>query len=211
MEGSELRAGAVCVLCGYRNAVLAAHAALVDGRHVLYAAEGAREMAGRAGLEEVAPGALVTERARERLERLLAGRAVGDPGSTVGAVARDLHGNVAAATSTGGTTGKRRGRVGDSPILGAGTYAENGAGAASATGHGEGILRVTLTARVVAALRQGVLAESAARDALELLGARVGSTGGLVITDAAGRLAWARTTAAMPWAARWDGGAADGV
>jgi len=126
-------------------------------------------------------------------------------------VARDANGNVAAATSTGGITGKRRGRIGDSPVIGAGTHAENGAGAASATGRGEAILRLTLGLRATAALRQGVLPEEAARTSLNALSRHLQGTGGLILVDASGRLGLARSTQSMPWAARWDGGADSGT
>jgi beta-aspartyl-peptidase (threonine type) len=116
-----------------------------------------------------------------------------------------VNGNVAAATSTGGITGKRRGRIGDSPVIGAGTHAENGAGAASATGRGEAILRLTLGFRATLAMRQGLLPEDAARGALSELSERLGGTGGVILVDAAGRLGLARSTDSMPWAACWDG------
>jgi beta-aspartyl-peptidase (threonine type) len=128
----------------------------------------------------------------------------------VGAVARDRSGAVAAATSTGGMSGKRPGRVGDSPIPGAGTYADTRAGAASATGHGEGILRVTLTAELVHALRAGAGVEQAASAAIELLFERTQMTGGVIAIDAHGRIGWARSTRTMSWAAEWDGGAMAG-
>jgi beta-aspartyl-peptidase (threonine type) len=205
MEGRGLRAGAVCVLRGHRNAVRVARAALEDGRHVFYAADGAARFAAQKGIEAVDPASLVTERQRKKLARFLARERVESMG-TVGAVARDVHGDVAAATSTGGIVGQRAGRVGDSPVLGAGTYADNAAGAGSATGHGEGILRVTLTARAVAALRQGGEPSAVAAECLEYLASRVGSSGGLILVDARGALGLARTTERMPWAAAWDGG-----
>jgi beta-aspartyl-peptidase (threonine type) len=205
MDGCLLRAGAVCCLRHHRNAVRVARAVLDEGRHVFYAAEGARVFARLSHIEEVDPASLVTAKARERLARVQAGTRSSDTGNTVGAVARDASGNVAAATSTGGITGKRRGRIGDSPVLGAGTHADNGAGAASATGRGEAILRLTLGFRATMSMRQGALPEDAARAALTELSGRLDGTGGIILVDASGRLGLARTTQAMPWAARWDG------
>jgi beta-aspartyl-peptidase (threonine type) len=207
MEGRELRAGAVCALRGYKNPIAIARAVLEDGLHVFYAAEGASAFAASAGFERVDEAELVTESARRKLESV---RARGRPenwagGSTVGAVARDAHGVVAAATSTGGMAGKRAGRVGDSPVLGAGTYADV-IGAASATGNGEAILRVAMSARAIAALAAGSLPEAAAAQAVTLLEQRAGGRGGIILVDAEGRLGLARNTQTMSWAAVWDGG-----
>ncbi|HVW27477.1 MAG TPA: isoaspartyl peptidase/L-asparaginase [Polyangiaceae bacterium] len=211
MDGNDLRAGAVCALRNHRNAIRVARAVLDEGRHVFYASEGARAFARLSRIEEVDPASLVTEKAKERLARLLSGAAPRDAGNTVGAVARDTRGNVAAATSTGGVTGKRRGRVGDSPVIGAGTHAENGSGAASATGRGEAILRLTLAFRATLSMRQGHLPEQAARATLTELLDRLGGTGGIILVDTSGRLGMARSTDSMPWAARWAGGGAAGT
>jgi len=205
MEGLGMRAGAVCALRYHRNAVRVARAALDEGRHVFYAADGARDLGRRAHLVEVEPASLVTEKARERLSRTLARRTAVDAGNTVGAVARDARGNVAAATSTGGITGKRRGRIGDSPVIGAGTHAENGRGAASTTGPGEAILRLTLGFRATAAMGRGLAPELAAREALDELFERLGGIGGIILVDATGRLGLSRSTEMMPWAAQWEG------
>jgi beta-aspartyl-peptidase (threonine type) len=207
MDGAGLRAGAVCALRGFKNPISIARAVLEDGQHVLYAAEGAARFATRAGFSSVEEASLVTDAARERLIRVLQ---KGAPqvwaGGTVGAVARDVRGGVAAATSTGGVVAKRAGRVGDTPVLGAGTYADDLAGAGSATGAGEPILRVTLTASVVAALRAGALPARAACDAVEMLEQRTSGRAGLIVVDTIGRLAFARNTETMSWAAAWEGG-----
>jgi beta-aspartyl-peptidase (threonine type) len=108
---------------------------------------------------------------------------------------------VAAATSTGGLVNKRAGRVGDSPILGAGTYADNDGGACSATGAGEAIMRVVLAKAATDALRARVHPEEAARAMVQMMGARVGGTGGLILVDRHGRLGLARNTRSMTWAA----------
>ncbi len=207
MEGAALRAGAVCSLPAHKNPIAIARAVLEDGEHVMYSAEGAVDFAKAAGFEPADEATMVTEAARKKLASAIAGgKAESWAGGTVGAVARDSDGHVAAATSTGGTSGKRRGRVGDTPIIGAGTFADDGAGAASATGYGEGILRVNLTAFTLAAVRGGETPERAARAAIAMMSARVGATGGLIVVGPDGTLGFARSTTTMSWAASWDGG-----
>jgi beta-aspartyl-peptidase (threonine type) len=201
MEGTELRAGAVCALPPFLHPIAIARAVLDDGRHVLYAGEGAARFACEHGFEPATSEAMTTEGARARWLALREGP--GDSGGgTVGAVVRDARGAVAAATSTGGLVNKRAGRVGDSPLLGAGTYADGDGGACSATGAGEAIMRVVLAKTTIDALRTGSLPAQAARLGIERLGARVGGTGGLIVVDHAGRLGLARNTASMSWAAQ---------
>ncbi len=208
MEGSALRAGAVCAIAPFKNPIAIARAVLEDGAHVLYAADGARAFAVGAGFAPADPASMITDAARAKLaEAIASGKVSGWAGGTVGAVARDVHGHVAAATSTGGTPGKRIGRVGDSPLVGAGTYADDLGGAASATGDGEGILRVVLSGAAVAALARGEEPESVARERIADLADRIGSTGGLILIRRDGRMGWARSTSTMSWAAAWEGGA----
>jgi beta-aspartyl-peptidase (threonine type) len=206
MEGLTLKAGAVCAMPPFLNPIAVARAVLTEGVHVMYAGAGAEAFARHAGFSPVAPEVLLTDASREKLAAALAsGRIVSWAGGTVGVVARDRNGSVVAATSTGGTVGKHKGRVGDSPIVGAGTYADE-LGAASATGHGEGILRLTLTRDLVAHLAQGLGVDAAARAVIEKLGARIGSTAGVIAVTRDGKLALARSTNTMTWAAMWDGG-----
>src|SRR5262249_51998966 len=139
MVGAGLRAGAVAAVPSLRHPVTLARRVMEAGEHVLLVGEGALAFAREQGMGPDAQ--LVTERSRGRLLAWRAGTRSAS-GGTVGAVAMDASGCVAAATSTGGMTGKRTGRVGDSPIIGAGTYADERGGACSATGHGEAILRV---------------------------------------------------------------------
>src|SRR5207245_1933936 len=140
MRGDMLAAGAVAVVTGVGNPIRLARAVLREGREVLLVGEAAVALAERHGVRRCAPEALVTEESRRRWrERAPAS------GETVGAVACDGRGQVAAATSTGGVAGKRRGRVGDSAVIGAGTYADDRLGAGSATGPGEAIIRLGLT------------------------------------------------------------------
>jgi beta-aspartyl-peptidase (threonine type) len=209
MEGASLRAGAVCAMPPFRNPIDVARAVLIEGRHVLYAGEGAAAFARRLGFEPTTHEAMTTDRARRKWEDFRKGSLA--PGSvptgTVGAVARDAQGNLAAATSTGGILGKKSGRVGDSPIVGAGTFADDEAGAASATGQGEGILRTCLAKTAVDAIRRGVAPEEASRWAIEHLSNRVGATGGIILIDTKGRIGLARSTPSMAWGAAWKGAA----
>ncbi len=213
MEGRELRAGGVCSLGPCRHPIAVARAVLEDGRHVFYAGPGADRFARRAGIEAAEPAAMITDAARAKLAATLrSGRPESWAGDTVGAVARDRAGNLAAGTSTGGMMAKLPGRVGDSPIVGAGLIADNGSGAVSVTGEGEGILRLGVAHRVLEALRAGVDARSAAERVLAMLHERTLATGGLILVGAGGELVWARTTTTMSWAAvREKGAAASGT
>lgn len=203
MEGELLRTGAVAALPAFRHPVAVARAVLVDGRHVLYAHDGAARFARASGFE-LHPG-MVTEAALKKLAEVRAGGTANWAGGTVGAVARDVQGHVAAATSTGGMVGKRHGRVGDSPIPGAGNYADDRAGAASGTGEGEGYLRTTLCARACFYLEEGLSAQDAAGRAMRYLMDRTHMRGGLILVAKDGRLGFARTTETMSWAAAWNG------
>jgi beta-aspartyl-peptidase (threonine type) len=138
-----------------------------------------------------------TELAYAKWKAIRDGKATetGWAGGTVGAVARDAHGHVAAATSTGGMINKSAGRVGDSPIPGAGTYADDEAGAASTTGHGEAFIRTAFAARIVEHL-DGAL-EEATKSALERMAEKTHGTGGAIVVDRRGRAAWARNTETM--------------
>lgn len=206
MSGADLRAGAVCALPGFKNPIEVARAALEDGRHVLYAGVGGAALAKLYGIEPVDPGSLVTAAAKSRLAAVLRERAGGEPakggwaGGTIGAVALDRHGHFAAATSTGGIVGKRRGRVGDSPLIGAGTYAEDGAGAISATGDGEAVIRYVLAHRIAESLRDGMDAFEAARTHVRGMLYRVGGRGGVIVVDREGRIGLARSTETMSYA-----------
>jgi len=197
MEGTCLRAGAVGAVAGVANPVRLARALLEEGREVLLVGPAAAERARQHGLALVAPEALVTAAARLRW------RGAGDaPGETVGAVARDGRGRVAAATSTGGLAGKPRGRVGDSAVIGAGTYADDRVGAGSATGPGEAIIRLGLVRVGLERLTSGTSPPAAARAALQLLCKRLGATAGIILASREGRIGVARTTDSMPAAVR---------
>lgn len=205
MEGATLKAGAVAAARRVRNPVLAARAVMEQTRHVLLVGAGADDFARKAGLDIVAPDYFSTAsrlaalgRAKSR-ERSASGGPASDADvhGTVGAVALDRMGNVAAATSTGGQTNKMAGRVGDSPVIGAGTYADNRTCAVSGTGDGEYFIRGALAYDVVARMRYlGDSLDTAARDALAAVHA-LGGTGGLVAVDAHGRIAMPFNTAGM--------------
>ena len=179
MEGHTHRVGAVAAVPDLGNAVALARAVLEAGEHVILAGPAAWRFARDVGIAPAPPGSLVTERARKRLEERLATRS----GGTVGAVARDRHGHFAAATSTGGIVGKRSGRVGDSPIPGAGTWADARC-AISATGDGEAIVRVALSRAIAARIAAGL--DAAVRESLRELATITGGSAGVIGIDARG-------------------------
>jgi beta-aspartyl-peptidase (threonine type) len=195
----RVRVGAVGAVGGVRHAVTLARYVLEVGEHVLLVGAGAGAFARTLGIPPEATDALVTDRARERLARWRSQHTtIG--GGTVGAVALDGRGVLAAATSTGGTTGKLPGRIGDTPVFGAGTYVDERAGACSATGPGEAILRVLVARDALDRIRAGTAAAEAAPRALEELHARTGAQAGLILIDAAGRPCIAHTTPSMAFA-----------
>ena len=190
MEGDRLRNGAVAAVSGVRNPVTLARRILDAGRHSLFAGPGALARAEQLGVPLCDPGELVTEQQRRRLAALQAG--------TVGAVALDRFGTIAAATSTGGMPGKLPGRVGDSALIGCGTYAESPLGGVSCTGDGEAIIRVTLARRTLEILKSVGDPGQACEVALSVLVEEGGGQGGLILVDWRGRVGWARSTTLMP-------------
>lgn len=184
MEGATLRAGGVAGVSRIRNPVLAARAVMEQSPHVLLAGRGAERFARSRGIA-FAPASYFHTRSRLSALR----RKLPHHHGTVGAVARDREGHLAAATSTGGFTGKLPGRIGDSPVVGAGTWADDATCAVSGTGHGELFLRTALAHEVAARMRHR--GESLARAAAAALRgiARLGGDGGLVAVDARGNVA----------------------
>jgi len=172
MEGQSLRAGAVAAVSGIKNPIKLARQIMEDGRHVMLAGNGALMFARQIGFAEVSSESLISERERNRWQ---------NAHGTVGCVAFDREGKLAVATSTGGIFNKLPGRVGDSPLLGCGTYA-NKHGAVSCTGHGEAIMRILMARAALEYLQNSIEPFEAARRAV----------------DPCGRLAYARNTTHMP-------------
>jgi L-asparaginase / beta-aspartyl-peptidase len=208
MRGSDRAAGAVAMMRRTRHPVLAA-LSLLEEPPVLLAGERADAHAARSGLEQHDPSEFVTERQRRRLKRWLDGqaRSSSDRG-TVGAVCLDADGLLAAATSTGGRLGQRPGRVGDSPLIGAGTWADRSV-AVSCTGAGESFIRCG-AARLLGALVASGVAIGAAADTVMDEVAACDGVGGLIAVDAEGRVALPFSTEAMPRGV-WRGGAIEMV
>ncbi len=197
MEGERLAAGAVAAVSGVRNPIGLARRVLEDGRHILLVGDGALAFARERGVPLCDPAALVTERQRTRLREVLSGRSVPAVGGTVGAVALDARGRVAAATSTGGHVGKRVGRVGDSALIGCGTYADNRLGGISTTGHGEAFIRTVLAKTAVDILKELDDPDLAAQVAMDIVREDGGGDGGLILMDWRGRLGFAHSTPFM--------------
>ncbi len=197
MEGRTRAAGAVAGIFGPRNPVLAARAVMERSPHVLMIGEGAQRLAQEVGIAFADESHFFTEERWHALQRTLKMRATGseddDPArrhGTVGTVARDRAGNLAAATSTGGMTAKTPGRVGDTPLIGAGTWACNTTCAVSATGHGEVFIRFAAAHEIAARIRHAgqTLIDAAEAVVMQDLAQNDGS-GGLVAVDASGCIA----------------------
>ncbi|MFW5988783.1 MAG: isoaspartyl peptidase/L-asparaginase family protein [Desulfosudaceae bacterium] len=195
MNGEDLAAGAVAGVTGIQNPVRAAALVLQKSPHVLLIGAGAEQFAGKQGLERMDPEYFRTPRRyKEHLEaKKLAGKHFG----TVGAACFDSRGNLAAASSTGGITGKRYGRVGDSPVIGAGIYADNASCAVSCTGEGEFFLRRAAANRIAALVEfRGLDLESSAGTVLGEIRA-LGGKGGVIAVDRTGQAAIVFTTRGM--------------
>ena len=211
MEGRQQRAGAVAAVRHVRNPIELARRVMEKSRHVLLVAAGAEEFALEEGLALVPNTYFRTDERRAQLESERGGRPVSDlvPSSqgTVGAVALDAAGDLAAATSTGGMTNKRQGRVGDSPIIGAGTYAKNGVCAVSATGHGEYFIRAVAAHHICAAVEfRGMALREAVHELLHLRLRELGGSGGVIAIDHGGRIVTDFSTEGMFRGARDSSG-----
>src|SRR5579862_8267339 len=214
MDGRQQRAGAVASVRHVKNPVELARRVMEKSRHVLLVGAGAEEFALEEGFCLVPNLYFRTPERQSQLEHEQRGERVSDlvpPGlGTVGAVACDAKGNLAAATSTGGMTNKRPGRVGDSPIIGAGTYAKNGVCAVSATGHGEYFIRAVAAHHVCAAVEyRGLALEDAVRELLHEILRQLGGDGGLIAIDHAGRIVMDFSTEGMFRGARDSNGRRD--
>ena len=195
MDGRNLAAGAIGAVKRIANPVTLARVVMEAGGPVLLVGEGARQFAAAAGIKECGADALVTERQRARWATLREENAEGV--GTVGAVAVDREGHLAAATSTGGLSLKAPGRVGDSALIGCGTYADDQLGAASCTGNGEAIIRLTLAKTALEFLQVGEDPMAAAKRAVGEVTTRTGAEAGIVLLDRYGRIGIARNTAQM--------------
>ncbi|WP_346859945.1 isoaspartyl peptidase/L-asparaginase [uncultured Draconibacterium sp.] len=200
MEGKTLNAGAVAGVHDIKNPIMAALEVMNNSEHVLLSGEGASEFAKKQGLEIVPNSYFFTQTRYESLQQLLKKereRTQKDNTGTVGCVVRDVHGNLCAGTSTGGMTNKKYGRIGDSPIIGAGTYANNKTCAVSCTGHGEYYIRLGF-ARDISALMEykNLSVKEACNEEIKKL-SELNGTGGVIAVDGDGNIAMEFNTSGM--------------
>jgi len=226
MDGRTRAAGAVAGVTRTRHPISLARAVMERSPHVMLTGEGAEAFARSQTLEEVPPAYFYTERRWRQLEEALSRQNLPIPArpanaredgalllddhqfGTVGVVAYDANGDIAAGTSTGGTTGKRWGRVGDSPVIGAGTYAQNGVCGVSATGTGEFFIRLAVAHRICALIElEGMSAQAAAERVIGAELVAMGGDGGVIVVDGRGDAAFAMNTPGMYRARQAAGGA----
>jgi beta-aspartyl-peptidase (threonine type) len=206
MDGSNLKVGAVAAVRRVKSAVRLARLVMQATPHAMLAGPGAEQLAEQYHLR-VPLVELLTPYEVERWRRRRAEAEPGDSGDTVGAVALDSHGHLAAATSTGGMANKLHGRVGDSPLVGCGGYADDLCGAASATGHGESIMRVVLSKLACDLMASGHSPDDSARGAVATLAERTGGQAGIIVLNPSGVPGFAHNTLRMPVAYSAPGGA----
>ena len=213
MDGTTRAAGAVAGVTATRNPVSLARAVMQESAHVMLSGVGADQFSVEHGLEQAAPAWFATPERLANLEEL---KAAGSGGydvdlkyGTVGAVAVDCGGHVAAATSTGGITGKRWGRIGDSPLIGAGTYADDRACAVSATGAGEFFIREGVAHQICARVRLAGDAPQSAADTVMAAVKALGGNGGVIVVAPDGEACWSFTTPGMFRGRIKSGGAAE--
>jgi L-asparaginase / beta-aspartyl-peptidase len=218
MNGATLRAGAACTLQRVKNPIQVGRKILEHCPHMMLVAEGAERFAKEHGIPLCSPEDLVSEAEREawrkcREDKHAAAHHRGHEQGTVGAVAMDRNGNLFAATSTGGTCCKLPGRVGDSPLIGCGCYADSEAGGVSCTGYGEAIMKIVMAKTAVDFLRRRAICEDpaaasscgessahlAAREAVHLLARRTHGTAGLILLDHEGNPGFAFNTPRMAY------------
>ena len=219
MDGATLRAGGVGCVERLRNPIRAARKILSESPHVYFVAEGAEKFAAQHGVALCRNEDLIIPREVQRLREFQAQAAEEKPNlfapaishDTVGAVALDGQGNIAAATSTGGTLNKAPGRLGDSSLIGCGCYADNKTAAASTTGWGEPIMKLVLAKWAADRVAAGNLPEWVAAEAINYLEARVNGHGGIILLDVRGRFGIAHNTPRMAWAFRTLGEENSGI
>ena len=207
MDGATLRAGGVGCVERIRNAIRAARLILSESPHVYFVAQGAEHFVAGLGMELIDNRELVIDRERKRLAAAQVKAAAGERDltfaglghDTVGAIALDGSGHLAAATSTGGTLNKSPGRVGDSSLIGCGCYADDQSAAVSCTGWGEPIMKLVLGKWATDRVASGSVPELAAREAIGYLNSRLNGHGGMILLDGKGRYGIAHNTPRMAW------------
>lgn len=209
MDGRTLDLGAVAAVQRVRHPISLARRVMTDSEHALLVGTGASAFADSLNFPRCDPADLLVGDEYDRYidlqnqddyETVEVFSEPGSMGDTVGAVALDADGNLASATSTGGTRKKLPGRVGDSPLVGSGGYADNATAAVGATGHGEALMKVLISKQVCDFVAAGLSAQSACTAAIQLLHERLGGLGGLIAIDRNGRIGHAINTDAMPYA-----------
>jgi len=221
MNGENLRTGGVACVERLKNPIHAARLVLDHSPHVYFVGTGAERFARQHGMELIDNTELIVPRERERLMAFQKAELEGatdttfsgplDSHDTVGAVALDQHGHIAAGTSTGGTLSKAPGRVGDSSLIGCGCYADDESAAVSLTGWGEPIMKLVLGKWAVDRVAAGVSPEQAAQAAIDYLYERLGGHGGIILLDREGRIGLAHNTPRMAWGLRTADGMQIGV
>ena len=201
MDGRDRSAGSVAGVTRTKNPISLARAVMEKSKHVLLSGDGADQFSREQGLEQVEPSYFATPDRRQQLDEMktknLSALEVEYKYGTVGAVALDVQGHVAAATSTGGMTGKRWGRVGDSPIIGAGTYADDRGCAVSGTGHGEFFIRVGVAHEICARMRLDDVSPQAAADGVIAEVKALGGDGGVIVVTPRGDMVYSFNTPGM--------------
>ena len=203
VDGRALNFGAVAAVQRVRHPITLARLVMTESEHAMIAGAGAEAFARECGLPACPTEELVVERELKRWQKetgVFLKAPVSAPSGTVGAVALDADGNLAAATSTGGMFNKHPGRVGDSPLVGCGAYADNRTGAVSATGMGEALMKVVISKAACDLIAKGMTAQEAADAAIALLAERTTGVGGLIVLDRMGRAGIAHNAAYIAYA-----------
>jgi beta-aspartyl-peptidase (threonine type) len=204
MNGATLKSGAIACVRKIKNPIAVARRVMERSDHSMFVGEGAEKFASEHGIPLCDPNELVIPRERAAWELCRSGKHASahhdHQGGTVGAVAMDSRGHLVAATSTGGTCCKQSGRVGDSPLIGCGCYADEQAGGISCTGWGEAIMKIVMAKAAAEMLRvPGANAQSVADECIKLLAERAHGTGGLILLDRSGTPAASFNTTHMAW------------
>ncbi|XP_045771977.1 probable isoaspartyl peptidase/L-asparaginase CG7860 isoform X2 [Maniola jurtina] len=209
MRGEDLNVGAVTLVKDFSHPISIAHKVLTDSPHSFLGGEGAKLFALEKGFTTVPPESLISENAKKALEEFLQHGEFGrteigmknEAGvGTVGAVAIDKHGHIAVATSTGGMNGKAVGRIGDTPLIGSGTYADDNVGGVSTTGHGESILKYCLAHSIIKLMENGTDAATATREAVTGMTDRLKNTAGAITLSKSGDVGIFFSSKRMSWA-----------